>query len=488
MANACEEDMRHALQYWGQLLKSDSIGPTSKLERLLKGIAVCIRNTFGDSDSPDLTPTQLLQYYRSVNGNYDKLFTLKAESLVIIYTKLRCLYSLQPDDDNNDFEAPSIPALKPAGWVKWSCVQLLLGPTEHAMFLQNALHRYDVKDPDTGELFPKLLPRQLFPKEPLEMMVHWHHDAGNELLHEGEQERFKHDELRPSLGRSHDSDRQRKHDAAQYFSNPQFRDKDGKPTIVKRLSMMGTVALNFVKDVFDPDLFGGPPRRHSQKDEHVIYSSPESTEQLPPPPRRRSKQQSKVFRQVQWDEESSFGSDEGYDSRLYTRLRRHRSHEPISSPKEYPQASPQSPYKSRPPRNPGMNRVRNDTNNSMYSPRNTAGFKDNMQTSGGRSQPVQEGYFDMQPRADPEPTQGPSTQHMDNDRQFLDTESEIGLVPSSRQPQAMPSRDHSGPPPPPPPRARPPKARPEVRRVATPVIGVHGRVYPNEAGAFWRRK
>jgi len=483
MANASEEDTRHALQYWGQLLKTDSIGPTPKLERLLKGIAVCIRNTFGDSDSPDLTPTQLLQYYRSVNGNYDKLFTLKSESLVIIYTKLRCLYSLQPDEDNDNFEAPSIPALKPAGWVKWSCVQLLLGPTEHAMFLQNTLHRYDVKDPDTGEIFPKLLPRQLFPREPHEMMVRWHQDAGNELDHYSESERSKHDNMRPSLDRSNDSGRARKQDAAQYFSNPQYRDKDGKPTIVKRLSMMGTVALNFVKDVFDPDLFGGPPRRHSQKDEHVIYGSPESTEQLLPSPRRRSKQQSKVFRQVQWDGESS-GSDDQYDSRLKARLCRHRSHEPVSSPREYPQACPQSPYKSRPPKMSGLNRVRNDTNTSSYSPRHIVDHSNNMQSS-GKSQRVQEGYFNMQPRADPEPAQGHSTQHMDQERQLLDTESEIGLIPSSRLPQAAPYRDHTGPPPP---RAPPRKARPEVRRVATPVKGVHGRVYPNEAGAFWRRK
>jgi len=484
MAGASEADIRHALQYWGQMLKTDSIGPTSNLERLLKGIAVCIRNTFGDSDSPDLTPTQLLQYYRSVNGNYDKLFTLKSESLVIIYTKLRCLYSLQPDDDNDDFEAPSIPALKPAGWVKWSCVQLLLGPDEHAMFLQNALHRYDVKDPETGELFPRMLPRQIFPKEPHEMMVNWHHDAGNELQHDTEQERSKHDISRPTSGRSHDSDKGRKHDAAQYFSNPQYRDKDGKPTIVKRLSMMGTVALNFVKDVFDPDLFGGPPRRQSQKDEHVIYSSPESTEQLPPPPRRRSKQQNKVFRQVQWNEESG-RSDEEYYDRQQARLRRHRSHEPVSSPKEYPQALPQSPDKSRPPIR-GMNRVRNEGNTSMYSPRHVPSYNNhNMPTSGKKSQPSQEGYFDIQPRADTKPSQGRSTQHMDKELQLLDTESEIGLAPPSRQNQAVPFRDNSGPPPP---RAPPPKARPGVRRVATPVKGVHGRIYPNEAGAFWRRK
>lgn len=487
MSKANDEQTRRAIDYWGQLLKTDSIGPTPKLERLLKGIAACIRNTFGDPDSSDLTPTQLLQYYRSVNGNYDKLFTLDAKSLVIVYTKLRCLYSLQPDDDNGEFKTPSVPALKPAGWVKWSCIQLLLGPAEHAMFLQNALHRYDVKDTETGQLFPKLLPRQLFPAEPLEMMVRWHHDAGYELEHEDinsqmnvDKEKLRDNGLSPVPSGSNDSERQRKQDAAQYFSNPHFRDKDGTPTIVKRLSMMGSVALNFVKDVLDPDLFGGAQKRRPEKEEDALDNSPRPVEPiLAPPPRPRSKQIRETFRRVQWDEESTESDDE-YDTRGQARIRRHKSHEPVSSPKEYPGESSGPQYRNRNSTNPGINRLRRDGNTPSYSPR-TMPVNNNVQTSKIRSPATPQGYFDVRPAEASQPTGGHDPRNVKG-HEMADSESTIGLTNPMPIPSATP---RPGPPAAHPP---PPRARPEVRRQATPVKGVHGRVYPNEAGAFWRRK
>jgi hypothetical protein len=101
-----------------------------------------------------LTPTQLASFYRDLDGNYDQLFLgTPGASIAFIYKSLGCLHSLQPLPHSVAFTDPTIPALKNEGWIMWQTIQLLLGPDEHTKFLIEAVRRWDIKDPDTGEVW-----------------------------------------------------------------------------------------------------------------------------------------------------------------------------------------------------------------------------------------------------------------------------------------------------------------------------------------------
>ena len=92
-----------------------------------------------------------------------------------IYTSIGCFHSLQPGKD--PFTPPSIPALTPEGFVKWQTVQLLLQPDEHVPFLQEAVKRFPIINPDDGEPFPTILPRDAFPRKASDAMLEWHENA-----------------------------------------------------------------------------------------------------------------------------------------------------------------------------------------------------------------------------------------------------------------------------------------------------------------------
>jgi hypothetical protein len=130
-----------------------------------------------------LTPEKLAAFYRAVGGNYDTLFLSTPPcSLSFIYKSLGCFHTLQPTC--NAFEAPSIPALLPEGFIRWQTIQLLLCPDEHAAFLKEALRRLDIVNPSTGTLFPKDIPRSAFPAGPDPEMVQWHDTVGTRLERE----------------------------------------------------------------------------------------------------------------------------------------------------------------------------------------------------------------------------------------------------------------------------------------------------------------
>ena len=63
----------------------------------------------------------------------------------------------------------------------WQTIQVLLGPDEHSVFLMEAVKRWDIKDPSTGEVLPKILPRQCFPATPDKHMVAWYEGVSERL-------------------------------------------------------------------------------------------------------------------------------------------------------------------------------------------------------------------------------------------------------------------------------------------------------------------
>ncbi|KAL1994472.1 hypothetical protein VTN49DRAFT_1942 [Thermomyces lanuginosus] len=168
--------------YWSTLINPDK-SPTPLLEQLCLGIAHVIATKFEPSNiGPDLTPTKLAAFYREAGRNYDTLFLETPYwSLSFIYQKLGCFHSLQPT--SNAFEPPCIPSLLPIGFVRWETIQILLDPDEHHHLLQTALEKWDIMDAK-GVAFPKVIPREVFPKVPDQDMVEWHEKLSKQLKHD----------------------------------------------------------------------------------------------------------------------------------------------------------------------------------------------------------------------------------------------------------------------------------------------------------------
>ncbi|KAG9543336.1 hypothetical protein KCU84_g22528, partial [Aureobasidium melanogenum] len=107
-----EAEQKEAYQYWGYLFRQDRTG-TDMLKNLLRGIHKTIITTFEPSESPDVTPSQMAQFYRAVNGNYDPLFlSTPPSTIAFIYKNLGCLHSLQPPAHLGDrYADPVVPSL-----------------------------------------------------------------------------------------------------------------------------------------------------------------------------------------------------------------------------------------------------------------------------------------------------------------------------------------------------------------------------------------
>ncbi|KAI7228951.1 hypothetical protein KC330_g7661, partial [Hortaea werneckii] len=241
---------REAFEYWDYLFKPDKTG-TDRLKSLLRGLKNVINEHYEPSDNPDLTPTQLAQFYRDLHGNYDQLFlSTPSESIAFIYKSLGCLHSLQPQSfaHSTAFADPTVPALKTEGWIMWQTIQLLLGPAEHSEFLREAVRRWDVKDPTTGNVFPKILPRQSFPLEPDRHMVAWYEGVSERLRREAEEEERVRELEAEQAETRRIRDKHAKEDAEDaesvgskgpalaYFRNPLYRHVDGRPSIVRSSS------------------------------------------------------------------------------------------------------------------------------------------------------------------------------------------------------------------------------------------------------------
>ncbi|RPA95142.1 hypothetical protein L873DRAFT_1699005 [Choiromyces venosus 120613-1] len=164
-------------QYWGYLISPDHpTQPTPLFRNLLLSIANYIIDFLEPRDIHCLTPEKISGFYRSVGGDLDELFLgTPPEKLSGIYTTLGCNHTLQPIPDD-DFVPPSIPALTPRGFAIWQTIQLLLDPEEHVPYLQEAVRKFQLANPETGELFPKSIPNEAFPSKPDEETVKWHDD------------------------------------------------------------------------------------------------------------------------------------------------------------------------------------------------------------------------------------------------------------------------------------------------------------------------
>ncbi|KAF2841080.1 hypothetical protein M501DRAFT_930616, partial [Patellaria atrata CBS 101060] len=232
-----DQQTLEAQQYWGYLFKENKCG-ADKLNSLLSGIWGFIGTNFEPGDSKDITPSQIAAYYRAVGGDYDCLFSeANSTSIAFIYKSLGCLHSLQPSSDEETYSSPYIPALKRKGFITWQTIQLLLCPEEHVPFIQEAVRIFDIKDLQTGEAFPRILPKEAFPDRPDADMVRWYESVS---------ERLRQDALAGELEASHIDDANRsssdisredeRHQAAAYFRNPAYRNHEGRAGIVRGYS------------------------------------------------------------------------------------------------------------------------------------------------------------------------------------------------------------------------------------------------------------
>jgi hypothetical protein len=65
---------------------------------------------------------------------------------------------------------------------------VLLDPNEQVPFLQEAVRRFDIVHPITGQVFPKVLPREAFPERPDEEMTQWYTSVAEKLEREAQAE------------------------------------------------------------------------------------------------------------------------------------------------------------------------------------------------------------------------------------------------------------------------------------------------------------
>lgn len=189
-----------AQEYWGYLIKADK-SPTPVFEQLLLGVANYINRHVAPWDIQTLTPAKLAAFYRLVGGDYDPLFLDTSQaSLSFIYQSLGCYHTLQPERD--PYTPPTIPALTPAGFVRWQTVQLLLEPEEHVPFLQEAVKRFDLTNPADGTPFPSILPKESLPCQPDMEMVEWHENVAEKLMLEAQASAARAMPPRPNLALS----------------------------------------------------------------------------------------------------------------------------------------------------------------------------------------------------------------------------------------------------------------------------------------------
>lgn len=87
-----------------------------------------------------------------------------------------------PGDD--DYSAPSVPALTEKGFVRWQGIQLLLEPQVHVPVLQFAVRNWALKHPDTGVPFPADLPSSALPTETDIECDKWHQSCAVKLREE----------------------------------------------------------------------------------------------------------------------------------------------------------------------------------------------------------------------------------------------------------------------------------------------------------------
>jgi hypothetical protein len=179
---AAEAKPSSAVQYAYMFKKNK--GLTDQFDALLRAIAKHIIHEIGDKHEKHLTPTKLAAFYKAVGGDYDSLFKERPDSAIsTVWQVTGCQHMLiQPT--NEDYAAPSVPALTQRGFSRWESLEILLGPEEHVPFLQFAVKNWNLKHPETGEAFPAELPKDVFPSEPDAVVDQWHQSCAQQLKYE----------------------------------------------------------------------------------------------------------------------------------------------------------------------------------------------------------------------------------------------------------------------------------------------------------------
>lgn len=86
---------------------------------------------------------------------------------------------LLPTED--DFAAPSIPALTVKGFARWQAIQILLEPQVHVPIIQFAVKNWALKHPEYGSVFPDDLPATVFPADTDQDTDRWHQSCATKL-------------------------------------------------------------------------------------------------------------------------------------------------------------------------------------------------------------------------------------------------------------------------------------------------------------------
>ncbi|KAI2641068.1 hypothetical protein GGS21DRAFT_355658 [Xylaria nigripes] len=165
--------------YYGYLFKEDK-SPTDTLDLLLRAIGQYVIDYIGDTNDKQLNARKLAAFYRAVGGDFDRFLESPDRTISYIWHALGVQYSLQPIPDD-DFAAPSIPALTLRGFVRWQSLQLLLAPEENVPYLQYAVENWNLKNPYTGDPFPADLPATAFPAVCDPDIDEWHRACGQRL-------------------------------------------------------------------------------------------------------------------------------------------------------------------------------------------------------------------------------------------------------------------------------------------------------------------
>lgn len=303
---------------------------------------------FEPSESPDLTPSQIAAWYRDVGGNYDLLFKdTPPSSIAFIYRSLGAFHSLQPAPSDDGYSSPAVPALKKQGFVTWQTIQLLLGPEEHVPFLQRAVEQYDVVDPDTGNIFPKILPKECFPDKPDDAMEIWYEGVAARLKKEADDEaahaRIPADPHPTDDGSSADE----RNGAFKYFEDPMYRKARPRPGFMRHVSKQqainpnddsrGSTVTQRVRHMLNP--FNGRKKSMPGRYESDSLSDEDRTpiaSQPPAMPRYGLHKRPHPQRRASSLSTTDSEDDEGRppSRRRTPDLRERRSHEPMA-PREY---------------------------------------------------------------------------------------------------------------------------------------------------------
>lgn len=233
-------------------------------------------------------------------------------------------------------------------------------------FLQNAVKQFDVVDPETGNIFPKVLPANCLPDKPDEAMEAWYETVAQRLKREAENDDAETEKVphvrvnvnehvpRTSADFSGDS-ADEKHAAASYFSDPLYRQsRHTRPPIIRHFSKQPAHPyedpnrgrlISSVRHMLNPFAKGRRmPGRYEDDSlldddrtpvasvpppapRYVSHSShnSQSSHKRPHPPRRESTLSST----------DSDSDSDGPSRRRSPVLRHRRSHDPPSSPREY---------------------------------------------------------------------------------------------------------------------------------------------------------